>query len=378
MKIDEESGKKCENPKNKRNQKQELFSEISLDLGQKNKNYIELSSDKCTFKEIKEKLKRKISEKELIKKKNNTCVSTIKKNAIRKKEKNFREKKNKSFEIRENRNETETETNKNTEHEMKNKVKIIQRKNSEYENKSNLKLLKKDRKVKEQENTAEMFNNSTMTGEKIMFMTMKSEPKSFKETSIFFIKKNIDMLCGEVHMAKKIRDGRLIIKTKTIQQAQKLQQAKTLANIEVETTYDIKSNQGIGVIFNRDLKYSTDEEIVENLKAQGVSAVRRHQKKDNAGNTFDSGLFFLTFDNAKVPEEIKVGYEIVKVRLFIPEPMRCFICLKFGHTKLHCQETEAKCGNCYQQVHTNKETKEKCVKKQKCGNCGEKNAWKLR
>ena len=50
------------------------------------------------------------------------------------------------------------------------------------------------------------------------------------------------------------------------------------------------------------------------------------------------------------PKEITVGYLKVKVALFVPNPMRCFNCNKFGHTSQHCK-VAAKCTGCGKDKH---------------------------
>ena len=45
-----------------------------------------------------------------------------------------------------------------------------------------------------------------------------------------------------------------------------------------------------------------------------------------------TNTLFLTFNTPYLPKEITVGYLKVNVALFVPNPMRCFNCNKFGHT----------------------------------------------
>ena len=161
---------------------------------------------------------------------------------------------------------------------MKKKTKINLKAKSE-NSKPELKKIEKmqivENMLMNKEKIVEMLKEE---GQKIIFMQMMSKPESYEKSSVFLIKKAI---CGEVIFAKKTREGKLVIKTKNSAQAKKLIATKAFTNnIEVTSTLDEKANQTIGVIFNRDLKHSSDEEIIENLKPQGVVAVRYKSGKN--------------------------------------------------------------------------------------------------
>ena len=58
-----------------------------------------------------------------------------------------------------------------------------------------------------------------------------------------------------------------------------------------------------------------------------------------------------------------VGYLKVKVDLFVPNPMRCFNCNKFGHTSQRCK-VAAKCTDCVKDKHEGQ-----CEGPKLCSNC---------
>ena len=68
-------------------------------------------------------------------------------------------------------------------------------------------------------------------------------------------------------------------------------------------------------------------------------------KKD--GDTIKTNTLFVTFNTPTPPKELKIGYYIVRVHLYIPNPLRCFHCQKFGHSKKFCKGpvTCWKCGS---------------------------------
>ena len=64
-----------------------------------------------------------------------------------------------------------------------------------------------------------------------------------------------------------------------------------------------------------------------------------------------TGTFILTFQSQTLPKYIRVGYYRVAVSQFIPNPIKCYKCQKFGHTKFNCSKNEV-CNKCVQEDHT--------------------------
>ena len=93
----------------------------------------------------------------------------------------------------------------------------------------------------------------------------------------------------------------------------------------------------------------TEVEIRDELKDQGVVGVNRVTLKKE-GKVIPTNTLFLTFGSPELPKEITVGYLKVKVALFVPNPMRCFNCNKFGHTSQRCK-VAAKCPGCGKNKH---------------------------
>ena len=118
-----------------------------------------------------------------------------------------------------------------------------------------------------------------------------------------------------------------------------------------------------GVIRCPDIKCS-DEEILEGLKDEGVikldtiSGFRDGQRKP-------TGTFILTFQSQTLPKYIRVGCYRVAVSQLIPNPIRCYKCQKFGHTKFNCRKNEV-CNKCGKEDHTDSQ---ECTKEAKCVNC---------
>lgn len=191
---------------------------------------------------------------------------------------------------------------------------------------------------------------------------------SMENVSPFIIKKQIDYTCnGEVMFAKKTRDGKLLVKTKNGLQALKLLRLKLLGDHLVEASEHRTLNISKGVIYSNDLRCLTEENIKTELTPQNICDVKKIKKKIN-NELIDTGLIILSFASTSIPDAIKIGYESVKVRAYIPPPLRCNKCFRFGHISAVCRNTKL-CINCSNDFHTNPDNDEMCSNDKCCVNC---------
>lgn len=213
---------------------------------------------------------------------------------------------------------------------------------------------------------------NTSPGPKYLVLSRNDENKNMSNISPFFIKKAVDAaVSGTVEKCHKCRNGTVLIQTKNVNQAEKLLKLSSLTDtINVQVSEHNSLNQMKGVIFFRDFIYLSDQEILENLAEQRVTEIRRFTKNiDNV--RIQTGLFTLTFDSCTLPEFIKIGYEVVNIRPYIPLPVRCMNCYKFGHLRLNCKK-EQTCPNCSETYHLKEN--EDCQKEPKCTNCNNKHS----
>ena len=64
----------------------------------------------------------------------------------------------------------------------------------------------------------------------------------------------------------------------------------------------------------------------------------------------DQQTIVLTFNTAILPKHLKVGYLKVAVDVYVPNPLQCYCCYKFGHHKRNCKLNQGehvcrRCGN---------------------------------
>lgn len=114
-----------------------------------------------------------------------------------------------------------------------------------------------------------------------------------------------------------------------------------------------------GAIYCNELRNISESEIQE-LNPQKVIEVRKILKrqpnnKSQDNNTLtETGLIIITFSTHNLPESMKSGYERMRVRPYIPLPLCCKNCLRFGHPTSICKSSET-CQICSQEKHTSDE-----------------------
>ena len=149
---------------------------------------------------------------------------------------------------------------------------------------------------------------------------------------------------------KRLRDGSFFVECGKRAQAQNLLQTNRFVDRSVKVSVHETLNSSRGVIRCRDLADMSEVEIRDELKDQDVIGVNRVTLKKEGKEIPTNTLFYLTFGSPDLPKEITVGYLKVKVALFVPNPMRCFNCNKFGHTSQRCKVAE-KCPGCGKDKH---------------------------
>jgi hypothetical protein len=194
-------------------------------------------------------------------------------------------------------------------------------------------------------------------------LTMKDMSPIMLETAFKSVTNNGKITC------RTLKSGDILIKTENVKQAKSLTMLTKIAHVNIEVSEHRSLNTCRGVVSAYELKYEDEDTMLEYLKPQNVTKIDFHMK--TVGNErVKSGLAFVTFGKNEPPEYLTIGCLKLKVRPYVPAPMRCFVCHKFGHISKNCPNSNApKCYNCCEDKHI--ETREeKCTRPQKCANCG--------
>ena len=202
------------------------------------------------------------------------------------------------------------------------------------------------------------------------FITLEAElseknQRPLTKVSPFVIQKGLQGIIGTPKSVKKLKSGALLLEVSKKQQSDSLLKLKDLAGIPVigKTHYGL--NQSKGILFDRDhdLDGIPEQEIQKELEPQGVVNVKRFTKKRNE-NIEPTNTYLLSFGMPTLPKNIKVGFYQMKIETFVPNPLRCFKCQRFGHGQTNCKGSET-CFRCGEEGHDGKN----CHKEHKCKNC---------
>ena len=190
------------------------------------------------------------------------------------------------------------------------------------------------------------------------------EEKPLTSLSPFAIAKGIQGLAGVAKQIKPMPSGDLLVEVTKRAHCENLLRSTTLVNVNIRVTPHRTLNTSRGVIYCPNLKVCDDTELEEELKAQGVGHIRCITRR-TPDAIVKTGSYILTFNTPHLPEYILAGYLNIRVNCFIPNPLRCFNCQKFGHGANRCRHKKV-CAKCGQQEHDF----ENCPNDPKCVNCG--------
>ena len=170
------------------------------------------------------------------------------------------------------------------------------------------------------------------------FIVLKSSEGCIPLTKLsrFVIEKYIKSCAGDVKNVTKLKSGGLMIECQRRQQPLNLLSLKQIHSRAISSTLHRILNISRGIIRYRDedLDDLSHEEICEELAPHGVIHVKRFISKRN-GQTVKLNTFLINFPT--ILSSIRMGLYNVKVSPYVPNPIRCFKCQKFGHGKGQCK-----------------------------------------
>ena len=114
---------------------------------------------------------------------------------------------------------------------------------------------------------------------KFLIVESTNKEKPITSLSPFVIEKQIESMIGTPKTVKKLKNGTLLIETTRKMQTEILLKCNKFFNLPVEVTPHNSLNSSKGIIRDRNLKRELDENILEYLAPQGVTAVKMFKVK---------------------------------------------------------------------------------------------------
>lgn len=200
---------------------------------------------------------------------------------------------------------------------------------------------------------------------KYVVISSSDPKKSLSDISPFALQKSIEAISKEINSISQLRDGNLLILARSPRVADKFLKTKSLGSFcSVSCKLHSSLNSVKGVIYAPCLKKVPEEEIVNEMKNQGVIEAYKFTKVNEDGKTRSpTGKIVLTFNLYRLPPVIDVAWYKCKVDHYFPNPMLCKNCQKLGHTTKRCNGNPT-CPQCSLPPHE----KENCTRTF-CTNC---------
>ncbi|XP_023240002.1 uncharacterized protein LOC111638518 [Centruroides sculpturatus] len=144
----------------------------------------------------------------------------------------------------------------------------------------------------------------------------------------FLIQKIFESTIGHLKKIQKLRSGPADRNSLTSTNS------KSIGN--KNTWRDGSLNSSCGVISKIDLMSEDESDIQIGLSDQGVIAVRRISIRRD-GKLIPTKHLILTFGKPTLPSFVTAEYLRCPIRPYIPNPLHCFKCQRFGHSQTSCR-----------------------------------------
>ena len=211
------------------------------------------------------------------------------------------------------------------------------------------------------------LGTSTGPWPRYLVMTATDEGKTLSKLSPFAIHKGVKGIAGGDVTIKRQFSGDIYLTCSKKSQSDNLLKCVLFGNVAPVVVTQHKSlNTSKGVIRNWELARTNPEEIKDNVPS--IIDVQRITIKRN-NMEVKTNTLILTFNSPKITESLKICYLNIPVSQYVPNPLRCYTCQRFGHVTSKCKHSET-CAKCSETGHKD----ESCTKSFKCANCGENHA----
>lgn len=204
----------------------------------------------------------------------------------------------------------------------------------------------------------------------VTILQMKAED-GILPSNPFIIEKSVVKQVGKISDAYKSKDGSLIMKVRNVNHVEALLQLKTLIDgTKINISKHPILNRTKVVVSCAEVKDMDDATLLRGLQEKyNIIEIRRIKKMED-GHLKNTPAMILTFDGTVAPNEVFIGFQRCRTRVYLPNPMQCFRCFRFGHTKTNCRGKET-CRNCSKEhpILLDLNRKQVCSEPAYCRNC---------
>jgi len=173
--------------------------------------------------------------------------------------------------------------------------------------------------------------DSTLNFPRWLIIEAAEPEQTLSKLSPFVLGKALSAQIGTLKSVKRMYKGDILVEKDKATYSKMLLRLAELAGVPVKVSPHRSLNVSRGVIRSRDIASCSVEEIVEELRPQGVTAAVIIPVRDGDSKR-RTNTVILTFASPQPPKHITAGYMRVSVDPYIPNPLRCFNCQKYGHS----------------------------------------------
>lgn len=210
------------------------------------------------------------------------------------------------------------------------------------------------------------FMDPTNKFGELTFLQLAGKDGDRLPSNPYVVGKSVEMCVGgQIESGKREAQGtRYTLRVRDPTQVPKLlKMSQLIDGTKVEVIPHPNLNVCRCTIFCTDLIDMEEADILQEMKSDGVIRVQRITRNEN-GKRVNTPVLILTFCKTTYPEHLKVGLNSVPTRPFFPNPMLCYSCFSYGHTRARCPGPQ-RCFNCSGNVHEVDE----CNETPYCRNC---------
>ena len=160
-----------------------------------------------------------------------------------------------------------------------------------------------------------------------------------------FSKEKVIVIRVTLKNVKKMRNGNLFVEVDSWRQTENVLKMKSLQTTKCRAYAHESLNAPKGFIRSWELALSTAEELTPALAKQGMTNIRRFSVRKGK-EQIQTNTYILTFNYPHASKKVKIGSCLEGVEKYVPAPLRCFKCQKYGHHTEACRGrlTWAKCN----------------------------------